>query len=136
MFTTWKAGGGGSEKGGEPESYLLVEASLSLILPTKHSFALGEEQANEKGNGSGGGGRNSLGSLSLSFFFITTMVLYFFIFWLHCTACRILVPQPGIEPVPLAVEMWTPNHWTTGEFPWGLFYKGTNPFHEGSTFMT
>ena len=23
----------------------------------------------------------------------------FLIFWPHCTACRILVPQPGIEPV-------------------------------------
>ena len=31
------------------------------------------------------------------------------------TACRILVPQPGIEPVPPAVEVQSPNHWTTGE---------------------
>ena len=30
-----------------------------------------------------------------------------FIFW-H--ACGILVPQPGIEPVPPAVEAWNPNH--------------------------
>ena len=32
-------------------------------------------------------------------------------------ACGILVLQPGIEPVPPAVEMQSPNHWTTGEFP-------------------
>ena len=32
-------------------------------------------------------------------------------------ACRILVPQPGIEPVPPAVEVWSLNHWTTKEVP-------------------
>ena len=32
-------------------------------------------------------------------------------------ACGILVPQPEIEPVPLALEAWSPNHWTTREFP-------------------
>ena len=25
--------------------------------------------------------------------------------------------QPGIEPVPPAVEAQSPNHWTTREFP-------------------
>ena len=25
--------------------------------------------------------------------------------------------QPGIKPVPSAVEAWSPNHWTTREFP-------------------
>ena len=29
------------------------------------------------------------------------------------TACGILVPQPGIEPKPLAVEARSLNHWTT-----------------------
>ena len=29
----------------------------------------------------------------------------------------ILVPGPGIEPVPLAVEAQSPNHWTSREFP-------------------
>ena len=29
----------------------------------------------------------------------------------------ILVPQPGIKPLPPAVEVWSVNHWTTGEFP-------------------
>ena len=30
---------------------------------------------------------------------------YFCIFSPHCMACRLLVPQPGIEPLPPAVEM-------------------------------
>ena len=32
-------------------------------------------------------------------------------------ACRILVPQLGIEPGSPAVEAWNPNHWTAREFP-------------------
>ena len=31
-------------------------------------------------------------------------------------ACRI-VPQPASEPVPPAVEMQSPNHWTARELP-------------------
>ena len=31
----------------------------------------------------------------------------------HCVTCGILVPQPGIEPGPLAVKMQSSNHWTT-----------------------
>ena len=34
---------------------------------------------------------------------------------LHSVACRILVPRPGIEPVPPAVEGWSLNHWTARE---------------------
>lgn len=34
---------------------------------------------------------------------------------------EILVPQPGIEPVPLAVEAWSPNLWITREFPINVF---------------
>ena len=46
------------------------------------------------------------------------------------TACRILVPQPGIEPVPPAVEAQRPNHWTTREIPEFCFYiwPGHCPF--------
>ena len=29
----------------------------------------------------------------------------FFFFWPCCTVCGILVPQPGIKPVPPAVEV-------------------------------
>ena len=31
-------------------------------------------------------------------------------------ACRILLPRPGIEPIPPAVEVQSPNHWTAREF--------------------
>ena len=40
-----------------------------------------------------------------------------------CAACRILVPQPGIEPVPPAVEARSLNHWTAREVPIGLFLQ-------------
>ena len=33
-----------------------------------------------------------------------------------CMACEILVPGPGIEPIPPAVEAQSPNHWTAREF--------------------
>ena len=32
-------------------------------------------------------------------------------------ACNILVPQPGIELVPPAVELQNTNHWTAREVP-------------------
>ncbi|XP_073665439.1 solute carrier family 22 member 18 isoform X11 [Tursiops truncatus] len=34
-----------------------------------------------------------------------------------CAACGILVPQPGIEPVPPAAEAQSLNHWTAREVP-------------------
>ena len=39
-------------------------------------------------------------------------------FFLPCrAACGIFVPQPGIEPVPLASGASSPKHWTTREVP-------------------
>ena len=32
-------------------------------------------------------------------------------------ACRILISQPEIEPRPLAVKVWSSNHWTIREIP-------------------
>ena len=32
-------------------------------------------------------------------------------------ACGILVPRPGIEPVPSAVTAQSPNYWSAREFP-------------------
>ena len=32
-------------------------------------------------------------------------------------ACGILVPLPGIELTPPAVEVWSLNHWTAREVP-------------------
>ena len=40
-----------------------------------------------------------------------------FFFWWHSVACRILVPQPGIEPSPPAVEAQSLNYWTAREVP-------------------
>ena len=48
----------------------------------------------------------------------------------HCSACGILVPRPGIEPVPPAVEARSLNHWTTREVPvWWLFFINRFPFY-------
>ena len=47
----------------------------------------------------------------------TVYIRFFIFFWPRCTACRILFPQPGIEPVSPAVEARSSNHWTTREIP-------------------
>ena len=44
-----------------------------------------------------------------------------------CTACRILVLWPGIEPRPSAVKAWSPNYWTTREFPYKIFKEELTP---------
>ena len=54
------------------------------------------------------------------FFFLTWYSIQFwlkknFFFWLYPMACRILVPWPGIEPTPPAVEAWSLNHWIARE---------------------
>ena len=36
-------------------------------------------------------------------------------------AWEILVPQPGIEPVPQATQVQSPSHWTVMEEPKHLF---------------
>ena len=40
-----------------------------------------------------------------------------FFFWPRPLTFGILVPQPGVKPRPPAVKAWSPNHWTTREFP-------------------
>ena len=45
-------------------------------------------------------------------------VLFFFFFWLHRAACRILVPRPGSNPCPL---QWKRGVLTTG--PPGNYHK-------------
>ena len=42
-------------------------------------------------------------------------LLIFFLSWPHPKLYRILVPQTGIEPAPLALEGRVFNHWTTRE---------------------
>ena len=46
------------------------------------------------------------------FFFLFTIFIYF---WLHDIACGILVPQPGIELTPTAVEVQSLNHEPLGK---------------------
>ena len=48
-------------------------------------------------------------------------------FGLRHAAYRILVPQPGIKPGPLAVRVPSPNHWTARELrtPPPLFFSLT-----------
>ena len=46
---------------------------------------------------------------------------FFFFFWPSLVACGILVPRPGIKPVPPAVEVWSLHHWTSREVPPCLF---------------
>ena len=43
--------------------------------------------------------------------------LQVFYFGYPRVAFGISVPQPAIEPGPLAVEVQGPNHWTAGKFP-------------------
>ena len=45
------------------------------------------------------------------------LVPFYFTFWLRQVACGILVPRPGIRPVPTALGAWCPNLWTAREVP-------------------
>ena len=49
--------------------------------------------------------------------FFSESLLYLFIYWLHGTACGILVPQPGIKSVPAILALQSLNHWTYQENP-------------------
>ena len=58
-------------------------------------------------------------SSSVSFYFFFKLYL---LLWLYGVACEILVPQPGIESVPAALELQSPNHWAAREFPYFFFF--------------
>ena len=49
-----------------------------------------------------------------------------FIFRLHHVTCGISVPPPRIKPMPLALEAWSLNHWTSGEVPQQVFVVRVN----------
>lgn len=55
---------------------------------------------------------------------VGTFYLFTFIFWPHLAVCGILVPWTGTEPVPPAVNVQSPNHWTQREFPPPGHFKG------------
>ena len=67
----------------------------------------------------------------ITYLYIFLLVYFMLIIYGHfrgacCVACRILVPPPGTEPMPLAMEALSPNHWTARNsqikaiFSWNL----------------
>ena len=52
----------------------------------------------------------------------------FLFFFFGLPVCGILIPPPGVEPVPLALEGQSPNHWTTRKFPTSEFLKWQKTF--------
>lgn len=68
--------------------------------------------------------------------FIFFLKLYFIIirsilFWLHCVACGILIPQSGIEHGTMAVRAHNPNYWTARELPKFIFKENQDQFKTG-----
>ena len=55
--------------------------------------------------------------------FIFILFYYYHFGGPHHAACRILVPRPGIEPMPPAVEAGSLSHWTAREVPQMLIFK-------------
>ena len=55
-----------------------------------------------------------LGHRTFAFLMLHIYVMLGFFFWLHPATCGILVPRPGIKPVPPALEAWSIN-WTVKE---------------------
>ena len=53
---------------------------------------------------------------------------YMYIFCPCHVTCGIFVPRPGVEPVPSAVKVPSPNHWTAREFPHKYLIKLNGPF--------
>ena len=49
-----------------------------------------------------------LRSCSVIFFFQLTLY-----FWPSSVTPETFVPRPGIKPMPLALQVWSLNHWTT-----------------------
>ena len=47
----------------------------------------------------------------------SSILFILFYFWPYHAACGILVPRPGTEPAPPALEAQSLNHWTTREVP-------------------
>ena len=60
----------------------------------------------------------------------------FLFLWPYCTACGILVPSPGIEPVPPGLEARSLNLWTAREvwvgsvLSWECFELSMRPLHQ------
>ena len=76
---------------------------------TGQERAPGERRAKDEAGSGSQGACIYLCAIFKDYFFLS------FFFFGH-VACW-LVPQPGIKPVSSAVESWSPNHWTSREFP-------------------
>ena len=63
------------------------------------------------------------GRFFFKFFVCFKCILSFFrpIFRLYLSACEILAPQLGIEPLPPALAAWGLNHWTASQVPGSIF---------------
>ena len=61
-----------------------------------------------------------------------TTHLNFILFWACNMACGVLVPWPGIEPRPLEVKSWSPNHRTARE---SLQFNSYTCIYDGSIEM-
>ena len=61
---------------------------------------------------------------------------YFYFLATPCVTCRILVPQPGIEPGPTAMKALSPNHWTTRELPRPKSLETKPPLHVAVPWLT
>lgn len=63
--------------------------------------------------------------------FLSSFFLFcFWFFWPRHTACGILVSQLGVEPIPAAVGMQSPNpNWTTREVPHIHIFKAMKTFY-------
>ena len=48
---------------------------------------------------------------------LNLLKLKFSFSWPCYVACGILVPRPGVEPTPPALEAQSFNHWTAKEIP-------------------
>ena len=48
-------------------------------------------------------------------FYFIFIIFKFFFYFPTPPGCGILVPQPGIEPMPPALEVLSLNHWTSRE---------------------
>ena len=51
----------------------------------------------------------------LNILYIMPFFFFFFFFLPVHISCRIPAPRPGIEPMPLALELWSSNHWRARE---------------------
>ena len=55
--------------------------------------------------------------LPMTFLLPNPEVSFYLFVWPYHAAFEILVPRPGIQPMSLALGMWSLNHWTTREVP-------------------